>query len=210
MVVARLSSFCAIENEANIQLVFSMTAVSPDIEDLAERREFGECTCTKCATLCRGTPGIYDPRHLHRLLTEKPELASACVIDKWLTQDLIIVLSLRPRTASEKGGQIGSPFGILNGDGCVHLGPGGCKLTRNEMPIECVVSYACDKSESIDKDSIARLWITEMGSNLIAQFQAKLPKSDTDFTRTHEVPCLVDFLDGQLQCSLALRKGGNV
>lgn len=155
------------------------TSAIVDIEDLIKERAFDACACPKCASLCHGIPGIYDPDHLERLLDgglPLDDLVKECVIDYYAASEVdsgerLIrpIFYLRPRLKDEKGG-VTVPM-IPTVSSCARLTSTGCGLARDEMPIGCISGYGCRAEEGIDKQNVPELWDNTKGRDLIKRFE---------------------------------------
>jgi len=168
-----------------------------DIEDVIRRRAFDQCSCARCADLCTGVPGVYDPAHLGRLLDggdmSLTDLVSTCVMDEWPMSSArgSSTYYIRPRTTAEQGGtrvRDREPNAR-----CVHLGSAGCALQRTHMPLECVSTYACRDNyllsgRPLDPTDLTPywfcsglgrlLWETSTGIDLISRLESHFPRKN--------------------------------
>ena len=164
-----------------------------DIEDLGRvlaRRDFPQCNCPDCASLCHGLPGIYDPGHLNHLLAADgaslAEMAPHLVEDYYLGDEVsslaggeevkqATVFYLRPRTSDEAPGGLASMFPTAGS--CSRLGPRGGTLARDEMPIGCMSAFACrpgpGPGAGPGKAQAVEMWDTEEGRDLVRRFEAE-------------------------------------
>jgi len=159
-----------------------------DIEDLPAIRESCEgrrCSCSKCAGLCKGIPGIYDPAHIAGLLATKKTTIQALV--PTLCEDYYYMgncdeksgeqMFLRPRMRSEEPGGVAPFFGSTTPhDRCVNLSETGCVLPRDQMPIGCLTAYVCDKKHEttpVSKSDTPVLWDNQTGRDVLSMFEAE-------------------------------------
>jgi hypothetical protein len=162
--------------------------VQRDIEDLANyftlykmRKEEGnECHCLQCSALCLNIPGGYDPFHVLKLVQENPDFYASCVQDYFLggTKPYFY---LRPATVHEaKGTRVRF---ITQKGSCSYLGPNGCTLRRDQMPIGCVVSKGCDDHcASADKREAPIIWGTKTGLRVMKEFEDYQRKKNPDIS----------------------------
>jgi hypothetical protein len=152
-----------------------------DIEDLANqqtlaiiRSQSEHCGCSKCAACCSRVPGSYDPHHLKMLIEGKSQAEINEIFEK-ITKDYLLddndqaKFYLRPAIRGEKPGL--ASFNMVTGP-CINLGPSGCKLSRQEMPIGCVSAMPCnrEKSISVDKQEAEQVWHNECGHEIMSQY----------------------------------------
>jgi len=143
-----------------------------DIEDLVAnlRLNSTECHCTQCAKLCTGVPGAYDPQHVLLMAAQDPDFYGKCVQD-FYSSSTRPAFYLRPRIVSEPTGQR-TDFFATRGL-CNFLGPHGCTLKREDMPLGCVVARGCvSGGPSADKLEAPVIWNTPSGRKAIADFEA--------------------------------------
>jgi len=152
-----------------------------DIEDLGNPRTLAiirsqseQCGCPKCAGCCSRVPGSYDPHHLKMLFKGKTqaeidEIFSTIIKDYLLDDNDQAKFYLRPVIRGEKPGL--APFNMITGP-CINLGPRGCKLSRQDMPIGCVSAMPCnpEKNVSVDKAEAEQVWGNECGREIMAQY----------------------------------------
>jgi hypothetical protein len=149
-----------------------------DADDLGDPRVLknariklgNECHCTKCAALCRIIPGAYDPYHVEQLSKENPGFLHTLTMD-WFSGDKKHHPYLRPATVDEVPGNLSpfAPSGV-----CSNLGPEGCQLPRDKMPLGCIVATGCrsTKTEKYDKAGAPKIWGTPKGKEIIDAFVA--------------------------------------
>ncbi len=67
---------------------------------------------------------------------------------------------LRPAIVNEK--EIGQRSDSITTGNCIHLGPQGCNLKREEMPTGCVIALPCVTRGEMteDKFNMHMMWIT--------------------------------------------------
>ena len=152
-----------------------------DIEDLGNpqtlaiiRSQSEQCGCPKCAGCCSRVPGSYDPHHLNMIFEGKTqaeidEIFSTIIKDYFLNGDNTPQFYLRPAIRGENHGL--APFNMITGP-CINLGPRGCKLSRQDMPIGCVSAMPCNsqKNVSVDKAEAEQVWGNECGREIMAQY----------------------------------------
>jgi hypothetical protein len=159
----------------------AVDAQSQDIEDLyllAEcvaswRRDAVQCGCGACAALCSSTqPGAYDPAAVKRLVAAGRLKYEDLVADYYAGSDGLH-LYLRPRMAGEAGGELAAwdvdAAGLAGGRACANLGPRGCTLPRDEMPLGCVAALPCDPARHVnaDKSAAPRIWGGSEGAEVV-------------------------------------------
>lgn len=152
--------------------------VMRDIEDLANfcaldkirAEDANECYCSKCAALCLHIPGMYDPFHVLQLVQKNADFYATCVQDFFFGKEKKPCFFLRPPNQNE---QKGTRVHFLTKKGpCSHLGPHGCTLKRDDMPIGCVVAKACeDNSPSVGNSESPIIWGTRTGLRVMKQFE---------------------------------------
>lgn len=163
-----------------------------DIEDIGNpqtlaiiRSQSEQCGCPKCAGCCSRVPGSYDPHHLKMLFEGKSqaeinEILSTIIKDYFLKADNDkAMFYLRPAIRGEKPGL--APFNMITGP-CINLGPCGCKLSRQEMPIGCVSAMPCNsqKNISVDKQQAEQVWGNECGREIMAQYDRYISSNFPD------------------------------
>jgi hypothetical protein len=145
------------------------------------------CGCGSCASACWIQPGIYTPRQILDMIARGVLDPSNIVLDFYNTPGRPSVGILRPRTVEESGLSLAA-FTPTPGIPCIHLGPKGCVLYRDEMPTNCKALY-CDKSHhvSVDKHSSAyKLWDNPEGRQAVAWFQRQILTRDPSAPITEE------------------------
>lgn len=154
-----------------------MAHAIPDLEDLGNHyaKVFPQCSCNKCITGCKKIPGIYDPDHLWQMLTSqtmsKENFLNDNLLDYVIGDNIIdSYMYIRPRTIAEKGKQNASIMPKVGK--CIHLGPKGCTLARNAMPIECISSYNCSINGPFVYGKLygSNTWLDHKGKTLIKLF----------------------------------------
>jgi len=162
-----------------------------DIEDLGNSRTLAlirsqseQCGCPKCAGCCSRVPGSYDPHYLKMLFEGKTqaeidEIFSTIIKDYLLDDNDQAKFYLRPAIRGEKAGL--APFNMITGP-CINLGPRGCKLSRQDMPIGCVSAMPCnpEKSFSVDKAEAEQVWGNECGREIMAQYDRYISNNHPD------------------------------
>ena len=143
------------------------------------RKDSGQCSCSRCAGACRYFPGFYDPSHLVRMREQwlvdgksKAAFYRRLMPDYYVGQDED-VWALRPRNSSEAASGRTYPSFLPRGD-CSNLGPEGCKLLREEMPLECVSSFGCSRgltTRSIGKKESLSVWGRGVGLELMEDYR---------------------------------------
>jgi len=145
------------------------------------------CGCGSCASACWIQPGIYTPRQILDMIERGVLDPSNIVLDFYSTPGRPSVGILRPRKIEEPGLSL-SAFTPIPGIPCIHLGPKGCVLYRDEMPTNCKALH-CDKSHhvSVDKHSSAyQLWDNPEGRQAVAWFQRQILARDPSASTTEE------------------------
>ena len=162
-----------------------------DIEDLGNpqtlaiiRSQSEQCGCPKCAACCSRVPGSYDPYHLKMLIEGKSqaeidEIFSTIRKDYLLDDNDQAKFYLRPAIRGEKPGL--ASFNMITGS-CINLGPRGCQLSRQDMPIGCVSAMPCNsqKSFSVDKQEAEQVWHNECGREIMAQYDRYISSNFPD------------------------------
>lgn len=160
-----------------------------DMEDLGNalvlqklRKESKQCSCSKCAALCHGNPGIYSPDQFLDLADDqKATLFSNLIQDYYLPEDRTSpIFFLRPAAVGELPGSLADlvpSYGV-----CGNLTCNGCRLPRNEMPTGCLVALPCRTDSlrpSVDRAEVPRVWGIDRGRAVIQEFerviQARFP-----------------------------------
>ncbi len=150
-----------------------------DIEDLGNpavlqriRKRSQRCECSQCAALCQRLPGVYDP-HAVAALVERhgQEFLQTLVMDYFIDDNDKAHMNLRPPTTGEPPGELAPRVAV---GVCVNLGPLGCRLSRDEMPIGCVAAHPCQPAldRAVDKEQTIEVWGTEKGREVLEQFVA--------------------------------------
>jgi hypothetical protein len=149
-----------------------------DVEDMFVRKHVNtlrknsvECHCTECASLCRGVPGAYDPDHVLQLAENNPDFYATCIQDFHAASNFEKhTFYLRPRMLHEKGG---TRVGFFAQRGlCSFLGPQGCTLKRDKMPLGCVVGLGCvPGGTNADKMESPIIWSTSNAKKAIHNFE---------------------------------------
>ncbi len=145
------------------------------------------CGCGSCASACWIQPGIYTPRQILDMISRGVLDTSNIVLDFYNTPGRPSVGILRPRKVEESGLSLAA-FTPTPGIPCIHLGPKGCVLYRDEMPTNCKALH-CDKSHhvSVDKHSSAyKLWDNPEGRQAVAWFQRQILARDPSAPITEE------------------------
>jgi len=150
-----------------------------DIEDLGDpaalrriRERSRRCECSRCTALCAKHPGMYDP-HAVAAMVERhgPEFLHGLVMDYFVDDDGKNHMHLRPPTTDDRPGELVQR--VTTGV-CSNLGPRGCRLSRDEMPIGCVAAHPCTPAldRAVDKEQTIEVWGTEKGREVLEQFSA--------------------------------------
>ncbi len=145
-----------------------------DIEETIAfwRRNARPCSCAECSHLCTEQPGAFDPTHLFKLAQKDPSIYANVVQDKvFINKELDPIFYLRPKKITERGGErcamMPSPAP------CSFLGPQGCMLARDDMPIGCVVVLSCEQFViQADKDQASVVWTTPIARKVMQEFEA--------------------------------------
>ena len=154
--------------------------------NMAKIKASPSCGCTNCAGACWAQPGIYAPLQIEDMCQRGQFTPRNTVLDIYESIGEPPVAYLRPRTVEEEGCSL-APLTPLSGAPCVNLGPNGCTLSRDEMPLNCK-ALSCDKKNfhvPLDKHAAARtLWLTPEGDRVVRWFQHEILKKNPDAPTT--------------------------
>jgi hypothetical protein len=153
-----------------------------DIEELCLRQwsesaleRSKHCSCAICAAECTQLPGLYSPQQIiHDLEQKGPSIFES------MTQDYRIMAGphdtsyvtffLRPALKIETGG---TRCDTPKTGQCVHLGPHGCTLNRENMPTGCLLALPCTTrgARTQNKVNICRTWMSQDANYIIELFE---------------------------------------
>jgi hypothetical protein len=157
------------------------------------------CGCTSCSRACWVQPGIYGPLQIEDLYSRGQFRPDKAVLDFYESEGEPPVAYIRPSTVEEEGCSL-APLTPLSGAPCVNLGPNGCTLTRDEMPMNCK-ALSCDGkfNVTLDKHAAARtLWLTPEGERVVRLFQLEILKKNPQAPTTkafHDFETMKLFFD---------------
>jgi hypothetical protein len=169
------------EDEVHRWIPFRHFNDGVDMEDLGNikvlqklRDESKQCSCSKCASLCHGNPGIYSPdQFLDKDEDAKAKLYVTLIEDYYLPEDdSPPIFFLRPAAVGERPGSVADyvpSYGV-----CGNLTCNGCSLPRSEMPTGCLVALPCRTDglrPSLDREQVPRVWGTVLGRSVIDSFE---------------------------------------
>jgi len=154
--------------------------------NVAKIKASPSCDCTDCARACWIQPGIYAPLQIEDMYQRGQFTPRNTVLDIYESTGEPPVAYLRPRTVEEEGCSLAA-LTPLSGAPCINLGPNGCTLSRDEMPLNCK-ALSCDKKNfhvPLDKHAAARtLWLTPEGDRVVRWFQHEILKKNPDAPTT--------------------------
>ena len=167
------------------QVESEMGRISP--EDVNKIRTSPSCDCRSCARACWIQPGMYGPSQVLDMKARGVFDPDTVVLDFYNSGDRPNVGILRPRTVEESGSSLAA-FTPTPGTPCVHLGPEGCTLPRDHMPINCRALH-CDKTYQVPLDkhtSAYALWETPEGRQAVSLFQEQIRSKNPSAPTTEE------------------------
>ncbi len=166
-----------------------------EIEDMLKhwekksRSEATQCSCIKCSSECKKTPGIYSPQQVR----DQFETHGPSAFDN-MTQDYRIydidgeervIFYLTPSMIEdEKAGATGGRRDGMYMGTCVHLGPEGCTLDRDKMPLGCILALPCERPQTekykANLQNQGVMWMTEFGVQTMLLFEKHQRKAGID------------------------------
>lgn len=167
------------------QVDSEMGRISP--EDVNKIKTSPSCGCGSCARACWIQPGMYGPSQVLDMKARGVFDPDTVVLDFYNSGERPNVGILRPRTVEESGSSL-APFTPTPGTPCVHLGPKGCTLPSDLMPINCRALH-CDKTYHVHLDkhtSAYALWETPEGRQAVAWFQKQIQAKNPSAPTTEE------------------------
>ncbi len=136
-----------------------------------------QCSCKKCMRECVILPGAYSPFQLLREIKKCNIIAKnddRHILSKVVQDYRVIngkaVFYLRPALETEEKAQ---RVGATQIGKCSNLGPNGCMLSRDAMPLGCLLALPCRPELRQRKDIINLhiMWLTKTGLRVIAMFE---------------------------------------
>ncbi len=192
--LARPKSYAALHSKTGEEAKRYLEQVASEsgrisAEDVKKINTSSPCGCGSCAGACWVQPGMYTPRQILDMIERGVLELNNIVLDFYSAPDRPgpSVGILRPRKVEEPGLSL-SAFTPIPGIPCIHLGPKGCVLPRDEMPTNCKALH-CDESKhvSVDKHSSAfKLWDNPEGRQAVAWFQRQILARDPSAPTTEE------------------------
>jgi len=166
------------EAERYLQLVASENGRIP-AADVQKLGASPPCEYGGCARACWAQPGMFAPAQVKDMIDRGVFDPNGAVLDFFSDMERPSVGIVRPRTVEERGASL-SAFKPTPGIPCANLGPNGCVLPRDHMPINCI-SLHCNKEHHVplDKHSAAySLWDTPEGREVVDWFQRQIRARD--------------------------------
>ena len=122
------------------------------------------CSCSKCASLCHGSPGWFLPGQATEAakslgMTLHAFFDAYLVIEFWTSGHDIYVLA--PRKVDQDGQKYATfadGFPGRNGTCRLWSATSGCLLDFWTRPAECATAYACKETNGLRREEISDAW----------------------------------------------------
>ena len=122
------------------------------------------CSCSKCASLCHGSPGWFLPGQATEAakslgMTLHAFFDAYLVIEFWTSGHDIYVLA--PRKVDQDGQKYATFADGLPGHNAtcrLWSAARGCLLGFEERPAECATAYACKETNGLRREEISDAW----------------------------------------------------
>ncbi len=132
-----------------------------------------QCHCDKCVRMCHSIPAAYSPIQVEALAKKYPNFYQDMCVQDYFSYPNANKNSfyLRPPTMLEKKGE--RALFLQKRAQCAFLGPQGCTLKMQDVPLGCLVASNCKEGHpQFDKKDTPPVWNSVVGLRVMRAFEA--------------------------------------